>query len=282
GWRDAPVDVLLTSGSAEVARIARGLLLGGADQSDDSTSSSGRFVLQAIGTPAEGASLHVQIAQDDLRLVLHGRGALPANAPLPTFDGELEVTSTSTARAFRLAGLPLPARAAQGGLNGKLGVTAGEPGLTLALSQLEIGETRLTGEVKLSGSEGSRRVDLDLEADSLSLPVMLALALDGSIDGLLVSDLAELTDWQDRPFDLSNLEHVNGRVKLRAETLTLGQGFTLANAVLEAELEPGRITITKLEGQALGGAVSGAFKLEKTAAGAEMSGALGLWDIRLD
>src|SRR5690606_33282255 len=143
-------------------------------------------------------------------------------------------------------------------------------------------ETRLTGEVKLSGSEGSRRVDLDLEADSLSLPVMLALALDGSIDGLLVSDLAELTDWQDRPFDLSNLEHVNGRVKLRAETLTLGQGFTLANAVLEAELEPGRITITKLEGQALGGAVSGAFKLEKTAAGAEMSGALGLWDIRLD
>lgn len=282
GWRNAPVDVLLTSDSPDVARIARGLLLGGTDGQDDSATSTGRFVLRAIGTPAEATTLHIQVAQDDLRLVLRGRGALRADAPLPTFDGELEITTARAARAFRLAGLPLPARAAQGGLNGKIGVTAGEAGLTLALSQLEIGETRLTGAVELSGSEGARRVDLDLNADRFSMPVLLALALDGSIDGLLISDLGELTEWQDRPFDLSNLEHVNGRVKLQADTLVLGQGFGLANAVLEAELEPGRITITKLEGQALGGAVSGAFKLEKTAAGAEMSGALGLWDLRLD
>ena len=281
GWRNAPADIMLTSGDPDVARVVRGLLLGGNEARDETATPRGRFVMKAVGTPANDLSLYVQVTQDDMQLVLQGRGALPAVAH-PKFDGEMEITGGSTARAFRLAGLPLPAQAAEGGLSGKLGVKAGDTGLTLALSQLEIGQTRLTGEVKLSGAQGARKLDLDVSAGSLSLPAMLALALDGSIGSLVVGEVAELTEWRDRPFNLSNLDHVSGRVRLRADTLALGEGFGLANAVLEAELEPGRIAITKLEGQALGGAVSGAFKLEKTAAGAEMSGALGLWDFRLD
>src|SRR5690606_40101499 len=125
-------------------------------------------------------------------------------------------------------------------------------------------------------------MDLELKASSVSLPGILARALDGSIDGLVIRDLAEITDWRDRPFDFSNLEHISGRIKLEADTLALGESFALSDAVIEAVLEPGRITITKLEGQALGGAVSGAFKLEKTTAGGQLSGAFGLWNLRLD
>lgn len=283
GWRGAPVDVLLTSDSPEVARIARGLLLGGrdVDQTDTGAPADGRLVLKAIGTPERETAVHLQFIQEGLRLFLHGRGSLPANAD-PKFDGEMEIAAASTASALRLAGLPLPAQAMEGGLNGKLGLTAGDSSLTLALSPLEMGGTQLTGEVRLSGSESAREMDLDLKANSVSLPGILALALDGSIDGLVIRDLAEITDWRDRPFDFSNLEHISGRIKLEADTLALGESFALSDAVIEAVLEPGRVTITKLEGQALGGAVSGAFKLEKTTAGGQISGAFGLWNLRLD
>ena len=283
GWRGAPVDVMLTSDSPEVARIARGLLLGGqnASQTDTDAPNDGRLVLKAVGTPEHETAVHLQFVQDALRLSLQGRGSLPANAD-PKFEGEMEFAAASTASALRLAGLPQPAQASEGGLNGTLGLKADGGRLTLELSSLDIAGTQLTGQIHLSGSEGAREVDLDLKADSASLPGILALALDGSIDGLLIRDLAEITDWRDRPFDFSNLEHISGRIKLEAKTLTLGESFALSDAVIEAVLEPGRITITKLEGQALGGAVSGAFKLEKTAGGGQVSGAFGLHELKLD
>jgi hypothetical protein len=283
-WRSKPADLMLTSESNEVARVVRGLLLGGTEEREArSTLPKGRLLVKAAGVPEKDAAIFVQmIAGDDLQLLLQGRGALPANGS-PTFKGEMEVAAENSGRALHFAGIPLPANAVEGGLKGRAAVTVADHALTFALDRFEVGKVRLSGEAKLGGTSETRTLDLDLKADSASLPRLLALALDTEIQtSEIPADIAQLSQWQDQPFDFSNLEHVNGSLNLKADTLALGQGFELADAVLEAQIEPGRITITKLEGRALGGAVSGAFKLEKTAAGGQMSGAFGLWDIRLD
>ncbi len=280
-WRDAPIDAMLTSESAEVARIARGLLLGGARHEEQTGLKQGRLLIKVAGTPAREAAVLIQLSGDDLRLILRGRGALPGDAA-SRFAGEMDIKAADTGRAVQLAGLTLPARATDGGLEGKIAVSIDDAGLALDFKQLTVSGSRLSGEARLTGPEGARKVDLNLKADRISLPRLIALALDGGNENLAHADVTELLQWRDEPFDFGNLANVNGRVRLKTDALALGEGFGLTDAILEAEVEPGRINITKLEGQALGGAASGAFKLEKTAAGAEMSGAFGLWDIRLD
>lgn len=280
-WRSAPLDLMLASESADVARIARGLLLGGARSTEQTPLlQSGRVLLKAAGT-AQDAAVILQIAGDELQLDLRGRGSLPKDKQ-PTFAGEMSIDATDANRAFRFAGLTLPTPSPGGKLEGKAAVTLGEAGLTFAVNKLELGDAHLTGEATLKGLGDARKLHLDLKADRISLPHLMSLALEGRNENSPLPDVAAILQWRDEPFDFSNLAHVNGRIRLHADALALGEGFALSDAVIEAELEPSRITITKLEGQALGGALSGAFKLEKTAAGAEMSGAFGLWDIRLD
>lgn len=281
-WRDAPVDMMLTSDSPDVARVVRGLLLGGARNAEQTEKlKGGTLLMKAAGTPASDAAVLIQLSGKDLQFVLSGRGALPGGKP-PSFAGEMEIKSFDASRSLRFAGLPLPARSSDAGFDGNLTISLDEAGLTFGLDRLEVGGSKLSGEARLSGPESTRKLDLDLTADHLALPSVIALALDRQSENARVPEVAELLQWRDQPFDFSNLENVNGHVRLRAKELALGEGFGLSDAILEADVAPGQITVTKLEGKALGGAVSGAFKLEKTAAGAEISGALGLWDIRLD
>src|SRR5690606_39267756 len=147
-----PLDLMITSESPEVARIARGLLFGGAKNAEEITNSqSGRFLLKAAGT-AQDAAVLLQIAADELQLDLRGRGALPEGQH-PTFDGEMEISAADANRAFRFAGLELPVQAALGELAGKADVTLDGKGLTLALSELELDDAQLTGEARLTGPE---------------------------------------------------------------------------------------------------------------------------------
>ena len=281
-WRNHPADLMVRSDSAVVARIARGLLLGGGSIADEPDAPQrGHLLIKVAGTPATDSAVLVQLASEDLRLVARGRGALPDGA-LPRFAGDMDIKAADATRAFRFAGLRTPAQAADGALQGKIGVSLANGTLKLSFDKVEVGGSRFAGEIGLSGPEGDRTVDLDLKTDEVSLPGLVALALDGSRATSPLAGLAELDQWRDEPFDFSNLSDVNGRIRLATNTLALGEGFTLSDATLEAEIAPGRITVTKLDGRGLGGALSSAFKLEKTAAGAELSGALGLWDIGLD
>ncbi|MCL4766915.1 MAG: AsmA family protein [Hyphomicrobiaceae bacterium] len=279
GWRNAPIDAMLASDSAEVARAARGLLLGGAVKREGApVLQAGRLLMKAVGTPAQDTALLIELTSADVRLTVRGRGAAPPGAG-PSFKGELEIAAADASRAAWFAGLGQPAGAAGIPLQGRAGVEIGEAGLAFDFSRFEVGDTRLAGQVRVTGPQGARRLDADLKSDAVSLPRIVALALDG---GRGPDAAADALRWRDEPFDLGNLEHLNGRVKLQAGALALGDGFGLSDAVLEIDLGPGRFTVSKLEGRALGGAMSSAFKLEKTAAGATLSGVLGLWDIRLD
>ncbi len=283
-WRSAPIDLMLTSDSAEVARAARGLLLGGAAGREEPVDlERGRLLVKAGGTPARDTALLVQLTSDHIQLAVRGRGAAPPDGK-PAFKGELEIASADAGRASRFAGLGQPAGATGVALQGRAGIELNEAGLTVDFSRLQVADAHLTGRVSLSGPQGERRLEAELEADAISLPRILGLALDRgkARPAASGSDVAEAAPWRDEPFDLGNLEHIDGRVGLKAGSLSLGEGFSLADAVVELEVGPGRLTVSKLEGRALGGAMSGAFKLEKTTAGAALSGALGLWDIRLD
>ncbi|MGE8942139.1 AsmA family protein [Leptospira interrogans] len=282
GWRSAPMDAMVLAEGAQVVRLGYDALTGASvvNASPGNADREGRLLLKAVGIPAERMDTLVQVAVDDVKVDARGHVSIPDDLSL-RFDGQAEVAVPDAVEAFTFAGLSPPAAAVGLGLQGKLGVAVTETGLRLKANRFELGKSRVSGEINLSGSQDARRIDATLNADEVSLPRLLAFVLDGSRAPTETDD-ALASNWREEPFDFDNLEHVRGTIKLQTDALTLEEGFGLSAATVEADIEPGKVSVTKLEGRALGGAVSSAFKIEKGAAGAGVTGVFGLFDIRLD
>ena len=281
GWRTAPVDGLVVSESAEVARLAQTALSGSSASGGDAEAyGRGRLLLKVVGTPAQGVTTLVQMSAPDLQVDVQGRGSVLDDLSL-RFDGEADVASADAAKAFQFAGLRQPAAAIGLGVRGRVGVAVTDAGLKIAADKFEVGSSRVSGTVAVSGPERARRFDIALKTDDISLPRLFGLMLDGRRAPSQQADEVLGSHWREEPFDFTNLDNVTGSLRIETDALTLEEGFGLSAASLEAEFTPELITVSKLEGRALGGAVSSAFKLERGAAGAKLSGVFGLWDVQL-
>ncbi len=281
GWRTAPVDGLVVSESAEVARLAQAALAGSmASHGDAESNGRGRLLLKVVGTPAQDVTTLAQMSAPDLQVDVRGRGSVLDDLSL-RFDGEADVASADAAKAFQFAGLRRPAAAIGLGVRGRVDVDVTEAGLKIAADKFEVGSSRVSGTVAVSGPERARRLDIAVKADDISLPRLFGLVLDGRRASSQETDEALASHWREEPFDFTNLDNVTGSLRIETDALTLEEGFGLSAANLEAEFTPELITVSKLEGRALGGAVSSAFKLERGAAGAKLSGVFGLWDVQL-
>jgi hypothetical protein len=80
--------------------------------------------------------------------------------------------------------------------------------------------------------------------------------------------------WPEQAFDLSALDELNGTVSARIGALAVEPGLTITNATLEASFGPRGITVSKLEGTAIGGKLSSTLDFEKARAGVGLTGAL--------
>lgn len=282
GWRSAPIDAMVLSEGAGVVRLGYDVLTGASavNAARGQSEQQGRLLLKAVGVPSERMDTLMQIAVDDAKIDARGHTTLKDDLSL-RFAGQADVTVPDAVGAFSFAGLSPPAAAIGLEMQGNLGISITEAGLKLDASRFEIGKSHVSGEINLSGSQDDRRIDAALSADDISLPRLLAFVLDGSRPPAETDDVLA-SHWREEPFKFDNLDHVRGSLKLQADSLTLEEGFGLSAATVEAEIEHGTISVKKLEGRALGGAVSSAFKLEKGAAGAGVTGVLGLWDIRLN
>ena len=75
---------------------------------------------------------------------------------------------------------------------------------------------------------------------------------------------------------------VEGKVKLRIGRLDLDPGLGLTDALVEANLEPGRLTVSRLDGKSLGGRLTAKATIEKAAAGVALKGELIIDDAKLE
>jgi uncharacterized protein involved in outer membrane biogenesis len=282
-WREAPVDATLTVEGRNLAPVVRTLLPPDElSQTASSEQSPGTILLKMVGKPAAELDSLVRLEMDGVGLDFRGRVAWPKDTPL-RLDGELQIARADAGRALAVLGVKRRPLIGTVGVEGKVGVRLQDGILEFAPRGLGIGGIPVNGRVAITSRKEDTRIDGRLAAKEVSLPRLLGLLLVARAADVPIarSGREEGSPWPDEPFDLSNYEGISGRVVLEASRVGLGQGVSLRNGVVEAEVSPAGVNVTKFTGLAFGGTVSGMLKVEKAPAGASAIGAIRVVDAQL-
>lgn len=292
-WRTAPANITARIDAPDVDQAASALL--GLPPLASDAPRAGRIVARSAGTPQDGLMTFAAIEGDGLAIDYSGRVLLPADAPLG-LKGDATIASRDARTLLHLAGLTLPAAASSVPVAGTLALDKAGDTLTLKPTGLSLSGTPVAGSLVLKGDgTGPRTVTADLQAGEASVTGLLAVLLD---DDVLSTDPAappanpaagrqtaqapaapvETQLWPEQAFDARALDAAQGKVTLRLGKLALQPGLAISSATLDIALEPGKITITELKGDALGGKLTSAMTFAKASGGVSVEGG---FDIRV-
>jgi uncharacterized protein involved in outer membrane biogenesis len=281
-WRTSPMDLTATIDSPDAAKLVA-TLFGGKVSRKATQPVRGRAVIKASGVPADGLLGFADVSGDNLTLGYRGhvRAAKPGETDL---DGELRIAAPDARIGLALAGLNVADGAAGVPINGTIDLNRKSGALNLESEALTLGDSKLSGRVALTSSEGGRTsVDAKVTADKASFSTLLAPMLGAaSTEGIdpLAPPVPQLASappaviWPEQSFDLSLLDRVDGKISLTAASLLLEQGLTVGNAELDIQLAPDSVKVTRLRGDAVGGKLNAEFNVGRAPAGISLDGKL--------
>lgn len=240
-------------------------------------------------------------------LTLSARGQMSAG-----LDSRLELRTPEAEGRFEGLVKPLDA---QLGLKGALWLRAGQASTALAMLRLAPGGAPVGGDIDLRATvtksaskiqiddvtlslagqkiAGSAAMDLtgerpvaDIEARAsgpVVLPKLAAYLVDWDRPGSAPTTInltanAPLTEnpWPNQSFAFRGIEAVEGKLRLKAPSITLMDGLAIADAQLDASLKARTLRIDALKGQLHGGAFSASATLAATDGRAVLKGNLRL------
>lgn len=296
-WRTAPLDLTATFDSPDVARLVATLFDTPAARGKAEAARSGRVIVKAAGVPAEGLLALADVKADGLALGYRGtvRLAAPGDTGL---DGSLEIAAGDARVPLALAGVGLPEGAAGVPLGGTVAVKRTAGLLTLDGEGVKLGASAVSGTVTLkSKDDGRQTVAAKLTADKAPVAALLAPLL-SNVDAAQALEAAAVPEpqpargarpavpppeaataaaapiWPEQSFDLAPLARLDGTVEVAIGALALEPGLTIGGARLAAALSPEGVSVTRLEGEAVGGRLTSALDLKRAPAGIELSGSL--------
>lgn len=291
-WRTAPAGISARIEAPDVDQAASALIGTTLPANHaGATPRPGQIIFRAAGAPQDGLLTFAAIQASDLKLDYTGRMSFPADAPL-SLKGEAQVASRDTRILLQLAGVNVPDATSAIPLAGVVGIDKSADTLTLTPAGLTLSGTPVAGTlaVKKSGA-GHTAITADLQAGEASVTGLLTALLDRETltppaptpvasgkspqpPPVPVDQPPQL--WPDQQFDFSALNDTDGKITLRIGKLALQPGLSVANAKLDIALEPGRVSVSSLEGDALGGKVTSAMTFAKEAAGVKLDGGMDL------
>ena len=273
GWRRGPAEITATIDAPDGAKLANLLVPG----TSAATTKAGRLLVKAAGAPADGMMTIASWVTGDGAISFRGHVATTEAGLKSTGEVDLRVADGGPllalggfAPVIRFDGVPI---------SGRLALTVEDGKVALEKLATTVGENRVGGYIRLSGTAERRRIDASLDLDELRLPQLLAPVLD---QRMAIAGVAEATVsgrqsvWPDEPFGVEAFDGFDGNVAVSARRFILGDGLALSHAKLSVALGPGRIELSELTGTGLGGEVRGKLVLSKAPAGAEARGELAL------
>ncbi|MEW5962197.1 MAG: AsmA family protein [Pseudomonadota bacterium] len=285
GWRNAPTTASVALSEMSIAGLLARMVA--SDSSRNALASAdraGTLRIDAAGVPTTGMLTAASVASEDLTIALDGRSKL---TPAGWLDVEGEATVGARDARVLLALVGLDAKSAVGTpIAGPLAITRRDGQLTLRPKGVALAGARLSGEVGVTRAHesGVARLDADLSLDAARISGLLAIVTEPAQDGAAgaVSGDGPASLWPERTFRNPLVDGLTGRIRLAVGALEFGPGLGVGNATIEAAIEPRRITVSRLEGVALGGRLTGSGVIAKAAAGAEVSGSLSLDGARIE
>lgn len=294
GWRTAPVSMTARIDTPDVEQTISALVGGASSAAPGDAARPGKVVARAAGTPQDGLLSFAAVESKGLFLDYNGRVQLSPSAPI-AFTGDMMVASPDTRILLSLAGIDLPGATAAIPVSGALSLVKADDGLTLRPTELMLADTPVSGEISVKHNPGGRTaIAADLKASEASVTGLLtsllgsrSLSADApapqpAVPGAKATPAAPAADvallWPEQPFDFSGFDSTEGKVTLHTDRLVLQPGLSVNNAKLALTLQPGRVAVTSLEGDALGGRLTSAMTFVREAAGVGLDGGL---DIRV-
>ncbi|HWE21414.1 MAG TPA: AsmA family protein [Hyphomicrobiaceae bacterium] len=275
GWRSGRADLTASVDAGDAAKVAGFLFPGGAPPGRSVSLKPGRILVRAAGIPAEGLTSVASVEAADLALNFRGQ-VVVAEAGTKA-EGDLEARASSGTALAALAGLTPALRADGVPINARLKLAVDAGAISMDKLALQLGGTRLSGKIALSGTD-RRRIDASLSTDDISVGTLLNPLLDlrfGAASAAEAVLLGRPNPWPDEPFSASALGGFEGQIRLSCRRLTLAEGMALERAQANILLKPGKVEAKEITGAALGGEFKATLSIEKVPAGADVRGTLG-------
>lgn len=276
-WRAAPADITANISAFDVASVLSAL--SGRKSADHQSASpqAGEIFLKAAGIPTAGLTTTVAAKAPTLFLAYDGRVTLPENGGRAV-NGEVRVAARGLGEALAVAGLGGGDVLREAAISGTLKVASADHAYEVKAQDLTIGGSKIKGSVALSyPTEGPAIVTGDVGVDAASIPGLLALVLDHKevAEAPAAEPLAQgKTIWPEHAFDFTALDGLEGKLSISFNTLVLTDKMALSKARAELELAAGKVTVSKLEGSALGGSINADVVLERAPGGADLKAAV--------
>lgn len=274
-----------------------------ADRSAAEGSSPDRVLLAIVGTP-DGAMTWTGDARGGEVDATFDVAARMVEKKFAITSGTIDVARAKAGDLFTLAGIGIGADAVRTPVEGRFALTAENGTLSISTSGAKFGASSLEGRLALTypeaGSGGPVALTGDLSADRLMLAGLMAGILsDGALvappalvasrplpvppptlsDALTEGGMDVAEAFTDRPFDLSAVAALSGRIDIAADLFEIDPGLTLADAGLAIAFDgKGGLNVEVKQGRSNAGQLTGSFELSPAAAatGAELKGRLAL------
>ena len=296
-WRTANAGITARIDTPDIQQSLTALVETAPQLSSPHAARRGRILARATGIPQDGLASFASVAADGVSLTYSGRVLMPADAPLG-LKGEVEVAGRDGRMLVGLAGLKMPEAVSDTAISGILSVEKTADTLTLKPAALEIAGAPVGGELTIKHPQDGTRsaVTAFLKVEEARLPGLLSAVLGKTplaIDPQPAAAPAPaqkagaaqhqppapaVTIWPEQAFDFSGLETVEGRVTVHFGKLALEPDFSIRNARMDLTLQPGKLSVTALEGEAVGGKLTSQLTLAKEQGGVALTGDL---DIRV-
>lgn len=250
----------------------------------------GELTIRASGIPNTELTTVAKLAAAGLTASFDGKISLAGDAR--RIEGRIAMAASPTQPLLEALGV---AQSSELASSLALAAQVTAAGTEVAIEGLDarVDGNPVSGSARVAAIDGVPRLDVTLKAGRLRLPALLAPMLAAEAVAPGDASLAEAADaveaapvpageevllqpeaptqWSDRPFRLSLLEGWTGRLRLEAASLEIVDGLSLEDARVTAATAAGGVTIEKLEGNALGGAILAGGALKREAAGASLS-----------
>lgn len=291
-WRTANAGITVRVDTPDIDQSLVAIIETAPQLSSPHAARRGQILARATGVPQDGLLSFGSVAADGINLSYSGHVLMPSDAALG-LRGDVEVAGRDGRTLVSLAGLNLPAAVAETPISGVIAVNKTADTLTLKPAALEIAGTTVGGEltVKTPTAGGRTAVTAFLNAEEARLPGLLSAVLSGAPLGIDPKPAAPpapkanaspqqtpppVSIWPEQAFDFSGQQSAEGRVTLHVGQLSLEPGFSVQNAKMDVTFEPGKLAVTSLEGDAVGGKLISSLSFTKEQGGVGMTGDLNI------
>lgn len=287
-WRKGHADLTFTLISPDVVQAFDNLTARSSIGAGRSQQRAGEIFFKAVGTPTAGMMSSTTVKANGFFFAYDGSIMLPAEGNR-RFDGDVRVSARELGDVMALAGLGSGGALRGVPVVGTIKMLSTDHAIELKPDQLTVGQSKVGGSLALAyPGEGPAIVTAQLNVDKATIPGLMGVALDQRVvAGEAGADAAEplaagQSIWPESAFNFAALDGVEGKFSVAFGTLLLEPGMAIKKAHLDVALEPGKVSVTRLAGKALGGSVAAKFALERAPGGATVAGDVRFDDVHLE